>query len=245
MNCERRYKIVCSVVSLIGLTQQSCISVKERESRTILATESSDINSNETTRGSFVISYNAFRPSRLPLESSIRMLFDGDVMRALTEADPWYRSASSDDVALQKLISNGFIPVQVQVRNEGSTPSKFSLSDLSLLSSTEKLIPIPPKDLPNELSEFNAVAVAANVYNTSIVVFAVAAVMLSSSKRAVVSSPFSDEKAKLYNSTTKTTEINYVDYLLNDAELAPNQSASGLVFFHTDQEPNWDSLRLQ
>jgi len=192
-----------------------------------------------------------YTPAKLPLADFFRRLAAGDFAEAIQQIDLHYVPASSDNAALQNLLDNGFVPVYVRLTNHNTVPvviDAATLSPLSLSSDTQSFKAIPSSDLPDELTSFNTAALGANVANTVIAVAVVVAIIVVMSALHANSGDFGiapGDESSVYNRVTKTTTIDYQNYLLPTGAVAPGATIRGLVFFRVPNGVAKDELHLR
>ena len=109
------------------------------------------------------------------------------------------------------------------------------------------------EQLPVEFEHFSPQAVAANVYNTAVVVVGFAAVLavlvIASNGGAVpdfsqLTGPSVDSTNEVYNSTHSKTRVDYKNYLIKKTVLDPGAVVSGLLFFYDVDDSHGQSPAL-
>ncbi len=185
------------------------------------------------------LNYAIYRTSQLPLGDFFTRLKQGEYKKAFRQADFHYRSANFNDKALNKLIESGFIPVYVKLKNTGTTPLTLDEKSFALTNEKEPKAAFYSDQLPQVFSEINPTAVAANVYNTGVVVVGFAAVMAILVVAKSTSFPTNTGSGlstggndPVYNDVHKYMRVNYKDYLIKKTTLQPGEEAKGLLFFY-------------
>lgn len=238
-----------------------CIHINSRETAKVEIDE--DAAGNMLRAGGLKIESLVYTPAKLPLEDFFARLSAGEFTQALREIDLRYQPSKTDNQALQELLAAGLVPVYVRVSNEGRKPVSYRESAFYLTDGASHYPPIASAELPHEFEHFSPVALGVNVYNTGVVVVGVAAMMCvlvltkgpslggfvdpfdaprGSRKRDDTGS--NNQRSKIYNDTTKTTKVDYKDYLLTASTLPPNGSSKGLLFFHLPGGANLDRMAL-
>ncbi|RZA26865.1 MAG: hypothetical protein EOP10_02155 [Proteobacteria bacterium] len=198
-------------------------------------------------KNSLRIEHLIYSPAKLPLEDFFERLLAGEFKTSFQRINLLYKPATSDDKVLHELLSEGLIPVYVRMTNNDDKPYHFTEADFALDDGTHRLKAIPAADLPKALQTLHLEAVGANIYNTGVVVLAVAgimAVMVIAARGQVGSlgsggdSGTAQPATKIYNEITKTTYLDYENYLLTAKAIASGESGQGLLFFKAT--PNFD-----
>lgn len=201
--------------------------------------------------GEVVADSFVYRASEWPLGVFFRRLSRGEFDKALKSIRLRYEPSSYDGKAMKALLKAGFVPVLVRVRNGGAAPADLGALRWTLQSADGPLDPIPPSELPKALDLVHWPAVAANAYNTTVVVVGYTAVLASfaacvyggcgSFPTGTLSLPEAD---RVWNPLKKTWNFDYKDLLLSEGTLAPGESRQGLLFFRLKGK-DWGGLALQ
>jgi len=160
---------------------------------------------------------------------------------------------------LTELLDAGFIPAYVRIHNRGDVALPVAETDFVLSDGTLQYQAIPASELPHEFEHFSPVAVGANVYNTGVVVISAAALMgviilAAAGSRGggggnFLPSPHGSiqgdtaNESRVYNETTKTTALDYRDYLLTTSTIDPRGVNRGLVFFRVPSKVDVNALQ--
>ena len=243
------------------ILNSGCVHTKPNEIQAV------DLNQkNETLKiknTSIPIEYLVYRSSQFPLADFFRGLKKGEYKEAFQRMDLRYRSSNFNNPALQELIDAGFIPVYVKIENKTVTPLSFDEKSFVLVDGSKTLTPIAVTDLPREFEHFSQEALAANVYNTGVVVVGFAAVLgvlvIATAGNGLIipnnwgggggnskshSGLFSDSEP-IYNDLQKTTKVDYRNYLIQSSTLKSGESAQGLVFFLDPQSLGERNYKLE
>ena len=202
------------------------------------------------------IKYVIYREAELPLAQFFTHLNHGDYKEAFRRIHFNYRSANVKNEALQELIAAKFVPVYITIKNGGSSVLEFDEKNFVLDNGNKSATAFYAEQLPSEFAHFSPQAVAANIYNTAVVIVgfaAVLAVLVIASKGGsnpdfsqLTGSP-ADSQGDVYNSTTTKTKVNYQNYLIKKTRLNPGAVVSGLLFFYdlTDEGNHAATLKFQ
>jgi hypothetical protein len=241
----------------------ACLSVRDSETRAIdsgaLARRSLERQFGEVSVGTLRVRSLVFKPRELPLADFLKKLAHGDYRTALKAAHLRYAPTNIDDAAISTLVSEGFIPVLVEVSNSGAAPADLKQLSLTLDDDGRTLEPLPNDSLPRVFEELNPKALAANVYNTGAVVVGAAAVVVTVAGTLwaeiqdnrndlqfpyVLDDMFKAFDGDVYNAANKTTSLDYGSLLWSGPTVAPGASARGILFFRK-KAPDWEALRLR
>ena len=138
---------------------------------------------------------------------------------------------------MHSLLENGIIPAHVSVKNISNDVVKLSYKHFCLSNGKEKRATFNPDYLPNEIKQFSPAAVAANVYNFTVVVTITFMISLLLSPIHYYSSGTFDggqrkKKDTVFNKTDKTIQIDYKSYVISEKILNPGEETNGLIFFN-------------
>ncbi len=245
--CLTKILTLIFTTSVFALTN-GCIHTKPREIKIVQTLPHDHFSRIETDCAQ--IQYFVFRPSKLPMNDFFFHLRKGDYNQAFHQLDLRYKSAIFSDEALNELVSAGLIPVYVNIQNQGLSDLQISESLFALDSSGMVHSALPIESLPQEFKHFSPGAVAANVYNTSLVVLAYAALLaaevMSSSSTGLY---FPDSSAfpahgSIFNEINPVTQVNYQNYLIHQTVLKPGQEAKGLLFYNFTDSALSDNSKL-
>ncbi|MES2746621.1 MAG: hypothetical protein V4655_14405 [Bdellovibrionota bacterium] len=247
-------RIICSLLLFSMTLQSACIHTvsEERVSIEILALDK--LGSTGASKDSLRIEHLVYTPSKLPLEDFFDRLMAGEFQESFRRINLLYTPATSDDKVLQNLLSVGMIPVYVRMENKDTRPYIFNEGDFTLDDGAQRLKAIPAAQLPKALKKFHVGAVGANIYNTGVVVLVVAgimAVMAIAARGQVGNIPTgnslvnSEPETRIYNATTKTTHLDYKNYLLTARTIAPGESGQGLLFFRAGNTFDNGNIRFR
>lgn len=249
------------MLSAILILTSSCSISQVRETETISFANVNTSKLQKKTSGDISYSEFIYSPSKWPLEDFISGLSSGRFDEAIRNLDISYRPSNVDNELMLNLIKNGFIPVYVEIQNNGASDVPLSLNEFTLTDGKEKMAPLKRSELPNRVSRFSPGNVAENATTlTGVVVFAalIVAVMAAAgpgnynlgaggtdSKWFGRGDGLADQGT--LKSSTVITSINYGDALLADKVLKPGETAQGLLFFQTKNQrpPMHPQLQLQ
>lgn len=259
----RRLGLLLAILAALN----GCVSVRDQENKAVDAGRVAESRLREVftveQAGSLRIQALVYHPKRLPLEDFFRNLASGRYEKAF-KSNRFRSPAATDDEALRILIKAGLIPVLVDATNVGKDPVDASSLTLTLEGAgAEALTPIPGAQLPYEFEKLNPKAIAANAYNTTVVVVGYATLVAALAVAAIApcaqsrcdAGPLMDAMGRfaaaldphegpVLNHIHKTTVVEYGDLLWKPRPLAPGQTATGLLFFRATN-PDWDALRLR
>jgi hypothetical protein len=259
---DRRPK---TALLLLAAALGACISVRETETRTIdapaLARRNLERQFSDQRAGALRIRSLVFKPRELPLADFLKKLEHGDYRTALTAAHLRSAPSNIDDAAVETLVREGFIPVLIDVANDGAAPADLRRLSLTLDDDGRTLEPVPNDSLPRLFEAINPKALAANVYNTGAVVVGSMAVVVTvagtlwaqcqdGEHRDFLHLPYIlDDMLKafdgdVYNAARKTTFMEYAGLLWSGPTVPPGGSARGMLFFRK-KAPDWEALRLK
>lgn len=206
--------------------------------------DASENNLSKTRFNDAEINYLIYRTSQLPLEEFFSHLKRGDYKKAFKNIDLSYHPENFEDEALAELIEAGFVPVYVKVENQGSSAIEIDEKSFSLNYREGSVKAFYSSELPNEFRHFSPKAVAANTYNTAVVVVGFAAILAVFVVLAPYGNPDlsgmgvpSNSSRSLYNSVHKKVKVDYKTYLIKKIRLEPGQVTKGLLFFKLDNQP--------
>ena len=238
---DRRPK---TALLLLAAALGACISVRETETRTIdapaLARRNLERQFSDQRAGALRIRSLVFKPRELPLADFLKKLEHGDYRTALTAAHLRSAPSNIDDAAVETLVREGFIPVLIDVANDGAAPADLRRLSLPLDDDGRTLEPVPNDSLPRLFEAINPKALAANVYNTGAVVVGSMAVVVT-----VAGTLWAQcQDGEHYNAARKTTFMEYAGLLWSGPTVPPGGSARGMLFFRK-KAPDWEALRLK
>jgi len=185
------------------------------------------------------IQYLIYQQSKLPLGDFFSHLKRGDYNKAFRRIDFRYRSANFKDEAMAELLEAGFVPAYVKVKNPGSTPLQFDEKSFALSSEDVSLKAFYSDQLPKEFKRLSPKAVAANVYNTGVVIVGFAAVLaayfvVASAANGQPGFPAGNgsQQSAIYNDVNNTVRVDYRNYLIAKTVLNPGEETKGILFFY-------------
>jgi len=249
-------------VLLLAAVLSACISVRERETKTVDAQKAArrlDGAYSDQRVGTLQVRAFVYKPGEIPLGDFLKKLAHGDYRTALKAAHLRYAPSNINDDAVRTMVREGFVPVLVEVENAGTGPADLKRLALTLDDDGRTLEPLPNDALPRVFEAINPKALAANVYNTGAVV--VGSVAVAVTFAATVWAHLNDGRGAfempyalgnmldafdgdLYNAASKTTIVDYAGLLWSAPTLAPGAKARGLLFFRAPA-PDWAALRLK
>lgn len=193
-----------------------------------------------------------YLPSKLPLADFFSRVRRGEFTTAFKKIDLNYRSSNTNDEVLENIIESGFIPVYVEIKNQGQIPLIFNEKNFTVVTDQKETKAFYAESLPQEFKKFNSSAAAANVINTGIVIVGFAAVLgamifiqnNSSGGESPHPPNTGNESQRIYNNITKTTHVDYKSYLISATTLKPGESKSGLLFFYVGDVVGIDNTQL-
>lgn len=242
---KAKQKLTRISVALALILNLSCVHTRTDETRAVQNKNSGSLES--VTTAETDLQYVIYRPSQLPLGQFFTHLRKGDYKKAFQKIDIRYKPANYDDEILTELIDAGFVPVYVKIKNTSTAPLQIDEKSFALNHSAGEVKAFNTDQLPRKFEEFSPTALAANVYNTGVVVVGFAAIMGlviisaehggSSAFPTIGANDFaggggSSSNDEIYNSLYKNVHIDFKNYLITRQELSPGQEAKGLLFFY-------------
>jgi hypothetical protein len=237
------------LVSLSLIFNASCVHVASSEIKRV--EEPSDKGLTTLRIDGTKVDYLVYHPSQLPLNDFFSRLKRGDYKEAFKKIDLRYRPKNYSDEVMTELLDEGFVPVYVKVKNEGAAPVSFDEKSFTLKYNGSEKKAFYSEYLPKEFEHFNPKAVAANVYNGTLVIVGFAAVLavVIMGHGNMPSIPGGSSSGSgggggsgedIYNNVSKKVRVDYKNYLISKTELKPGEEAKGLLFFNIEN----DSLPL-
>lgn len=246
MRKNKVLRILHSVLIIfILLLQSHCIHTNSQITESIAIKSAEKSTSRLITSESVKIDYVIYHPAKFPLTTFFRRLTKGEFTEAFKRFNLKYESANISNELLQELISHGFIPAYIQIKNIGPRGLKFSPTQLHLFSKDFDVPAIPYEEIPRALKQFNPEAFAANIYNVSVTIIGsvglLAALTMANGPNSGGAIFPTNESLRYYdqkilNETQQTVQLDFREELLREQSLVPNASIRGLVFFRL--EPN-------
>ena len=137
---------------------------------------------------------------------------------------------------MHDLLSSGIVPAHVSIKNISSNEIKVSYKQFYLTNGIETHGTFSPDYLPTKIKRFSPAAVAANVYNFTVVftITFMIAMLLSPFSQGYSDSGYTSGKKNdaIFNDTEKTIRIDYKNYVVNEKTLKPGEEINGLIFFN-------------
>lgn len=247
-------KFISSSLILFQLFHSGCIHTSSHEYRNIEIPSRKGLS--EQNFGEVKVDSAIYLPSKFPLTDFFSRLKKGEFTDAFKRIDLEYKQSTINDKVLEQIIDSGFIPVYVEIKNQGKKPihideKSFALTNIANgtngtngTNGKQEIKAFYSETLPREFTKFNTSAAAANVINTGIVIVGFAAVLAgmliitSASSAGSLSFPNfhpngNSSDIKVYNDTTTVTKVNYNSFLITSSVLNPGESKNGLLFFYT------------
>ncbi|MBI3553147.1 MAG: hypothetical protein HY077_11585 [Elusimicrobia bacterium] len=249
-------------VAVLAAALCSCVTVSPEDPKTVGPSSVEDRRLaamvQTGTAGALRIDLVVYKPKLYPLSGLLERLARGEFKKAMTRTRLRYNRSNIDDKALETLIKHGFIPVLVRVTNDGDKTADARGLTVSLEDDDFSLAALPNARLPEEFSSLNPKAVAANAYNTTVVVVGTLTVLAaiageiwlearskhSGDFQPVLPLPDIDMSVPVFNPVTKETRIDYNGLLFHPGLLRAGESARGLLFFKA-KGVDWSALTLQ
>lgn len=238
----------------------SCIYTKTKESHDAKLDEisfASKKNLYEYQNENYKLDLVFLTPSQLPLEAFFKNLKRGKLKKSIESINLIYEPSNYSNKAIEMLNEEGFTPLLVKITNTGTKTLEFDEKSFMLVNnSKESLAAFYSDALPQQLERFNSKALAANIYNTSVVVIGFASLMglLYIGLMNDVALP-SDSGTKsndkffnalndnhTYNPLYTNVAINYKNLLISKTQIKPQETVSGLLFFY-DQEEKFETVQ--
>lgn len=229
------------LTALLYFSTMGCIHTAKNEHQKLEVQEPSPNDFSAQLFGNLQMQTLIYDEGKLPLDDFFVRLKRGDYKKLFKKIHFDYKASNVNNKILQDLIDEGFIPVYVKIQNNGDKPIKIKEKDFALINteSNAKTLAFDSANLPKEFEHFSPKALAANIYNTGVVItgtVAVFAVMALAQGFQGYGGPFpgfgsAGEDNELYNSLQKTTTVNYQQYLISERTLKPGESVQGLLIF--------------
>jgi len=180
------------------------------------------------------IKNTVYSEGKFPLADFFDKLMAGEFNESIKYANLNFKPSNIKNELMHDLLSSGIVPVHVSIKNTGDKEIIVSHKQFYLTSGTDSSETFSPAYLPNEIKKFSPAAVAANVFNFTIVLtltFMIA--LLLSPLSLPPSGPANSSKKSnpVFNDTEKTVRIDYKNYIVNEVVLKPDEEAYGLLFF--------------
>lgn len=244
-------------ISIILFFNTSCIHLNSTDQQSVDLKRSNSLNLEKFTFEKIEIDNLVYKQSEYPLEEFLRKLIAGDFNKVLNNIDFKYTPSNTDNEIILELIKEGLIPVYVSIKNTGSAPVKISEKNFSLSDGVIQLQALDLNNIPKSFERFNSKAILANTYNISVaiigtvIVLAVLGIIFKGSLQLIGSGGRSSPSyssggrggADIINSTQKTTQIDYQNYLISERTLEPDEVFQGLLFFSSTSARS--NLRLK
>lgn len=235
------YKTFRILLACIFLLNSSCIHTHSEEKKELALAESHELQ--KASSSNFEMQYLVYSPSKLPLSDFLFHLKNGDYNKALKKVNLNFKSSNFSNEALTELTEAGFVAVYVQVKNTDSKAIAFDEKSFSLSSLQGPTKAFYAEHLPNEFKHFSPKAVAANIFNTAVLVVSFATLLgvlvvlnaqpaLEQSNLSNGSGASSKASNDLYNTPEKVVHIDYNNLLIRKTKLEPGQETKGLLFFN-------------
>lgn len=241
----------------------SCIYTKNKDYKDLKVDEISFNSKNNFyshQQGNYNLNFVFLKPSELPFELFFKKLAKGQLRKSLQSINLVYEPANYSNAAIKMLNEEGFIPVYIELTNTSPNPIYFDEKSFVLFDSLteERLSAFYSEALPKELERFNTKALAANIYNTGVVVLGYASIFgilyiglvndvhMASADGALINGISNVTDRTVYNPLNKNIEIDYKNLLLSRTVLKPNETTRGLIFYydHDDKFENIKSLQF-
>lgn len=253
---EKKYGrkfILLALASSLTLNS-GCIHTSSRETKSLELPQNQ--GHSEQVFGNLKIASTVYLPTKLPLKDFFTRMKNGEFTQAFKKIDLNYKQSNINDEVLADILEAGFIPVYVQIENTGSEAVSLNEKNFILDNGPSQIKAYYAEALPKEFKKFNPKALAANVVNTGIVVIGftaliVAMLVAESRSSGALSFPkysgpdLDDNQKQVFNSTTKTTQVDYKDYLITSSELKPGEIKKGLLFFNLKSTLELDDYQLR
>jgi len=241
---------IAVLVVICQIFNSGCIHTADHETKNIELPQTQEDLSVKNF-GNVEIRSAIYLPSKLPLSDFFSRVRRGELSEAFKKMDLNYRPSHSQNKALEDIVESGFIPVYVEIKNQGDESLSFDEKNFTIIDHQREIKAFYSESLPREFKKFSTSAAAANVVNTGIVIVGFAAVlfaMIFIEKNSSGGDPHlpntGGSSPQIYNSTIKTTHVDYKNYLLSAATLKPGESKKGLLFFYWGQEVGIENPHL-
>lgn len=237
-------KLIHAFLPFAFVLNSSCVHTRSREHvevQPIAATNADGVISKVRVDGT-TLDYVIYRSSELPLHDFFFHLKRGDYKTAFRKMKLNYRPANYEDDVLNELLSAGFVPTYVKVKNDGTTPLQFDEKSFALSYTDTTTKAFFADQLPREFKRFSPKAAVANAYNTAVVVVGFAAVLAAVMVMPMARNPelapaFGskpiDSDSTIYNDIHTTVYVDYKKLLISKVTLNSGEETKGLLFFHT------------
>lgn len=223
----------------------SCIHTAKNENKNLEMQEPALTENSVQQFGDLQIQTFIYDDGKLPLEDFFSRLKRGDYKNMFRQIHLDYKPSNVKNQVLEDLIDQGFRPTYVRVRNTGPHARHITEKDFLWVHQDAKknTRAFSSPSLPKEFGHFSPKALAANVYNTGVVVTGFAAYMaafivVTAGKGGPTPGMFPEMlgDGEVYNPVQKITTVNYQNYLLNEQILQPGQTAQGLLIFYVGDD---------
>ncbi len=222
----------------------SCIHTNSYESKPVISANEKPSYKAVLKNPKMRIKNLIYSDEKYPLEDFLSQLARGRFVHAFKKIRISYTPSNSDSEILKNLLNSGLVPVLVNVKNNSRAPLTISYDEFYLAGANGRYRSLNPERLPSHIRQFSPGAVAANVFNVTVVV-AVALMMVllvAHSDGQILNADFSEEK--VLNPTEKVTHVDYQRFVIRKTTLAPGQEVTGLVFFSLESMADTDGFAL-
>lgn len=245
---------LCFALATMQIATSGCIHISPNETQSVTLRKQ-DLSAKKPNEPS--VEYVVYKTAELPLEDFLYNFNKGEYKRAFREIKLNYRPSNFSNKALEELVSAGFVPVFVNIANNGPVDIRLSEKSFSLGDGKTVFPAIGVDDLPREFQHFSPTALAANVYNTGVVVVSFAAVLVAFAilteghgqlpPNVFGLGPFPNDTKSgdpVLNDLNRVVKVDYRSYLISASTLKPGESRKGLVFFFAPDVPRDQDFQL-
>lgn len=244
----KNIKILNCFLAFTLLINTSCIHTKSAEDVKVQVEQNKDLKLNQTENyeiKSFIYSENKY-----PLEDFLTKFKNGDFTDSLKSINLNYTPANTDNKIFKKLIGRGYVPVYISYQNKSQADVKINFKQFQITDGKSTIEPMNPVNLPKKIKQFHPPALAANTYNVTVTVTGVVVLTLLIASLQLPNFnlngvDFTQSDTQVLNPLDYTTRIDYQNLVLSERILKPNESFTGLIFFHNNKSKNLDSYYLQ
>ncbi|MEK6627059.1 MAG: hypothetical protein AABY53_00395 [Bdellovibrionota bacterium] len=231
MNQSLKIKILICIVIIINT---SCIHTNKHEVKKVELENGNHAFSKTLNYKNLQIKNIVYTESKFPLSEFFNKLMDGEFSESIKSVNFNLKLTNTTNQIMHDLLSNGIVPVHVSIKNVSDNEMTVYYKQFYLTNGNDTNETFSPKYLPNEFKKFSPPAVAANVFNFTVVltITFMIALLLSPLGHLPPGSANSSKKSdSIYNDTEKTVRIDYKHYVIDEKSLKPGEEVYGLLFF--------------
>lgn len=228
----------------------SCIHTKSNEIKQVELEKEKNTFTNTLLLKNLEIKSIVYSETKFPLSDFFNRLMEGEFKESIKQANLNFKPSNTENEIMHDLLGNGIVPAHVFIKNVSNNEIKLSFKQFYLSNGNERHVAFNPDYLPNEIKQFSPTAVAANVYNFTVVVtitFMIALLLspISHYSSGPYGGGYHKKKDDIFNETDKTIRIDYKNYVISEKILRPGEETNGLIFFNLKKLKNPHNYYLE